>query len=85
MSNATSAHEHYPWLYTWSYRKTFEQAMSRAGSPVKVAEIVYKALTSRYPNTRYTVTSVFSAPTWLCMLVKGLLPDRLFDRIVTNV
>lgn len=56
LGNSTAAHEHYPKYYGAAYRKVFEQAISRAGSPREPALAVLSGLTARYPKTRYTVS-----------------------------
>ncbi|MFO0891877.1 MAG: hypothetical protein U0790_22410 [Isosphaeraceae bacterium] len=50
---------------------------SRKTRPEHVAEAVYRALTARRPRMRYVV----GRPASVVVALRGLLPDRVFERV----
>jgi short-subunit dehydrogenase len=64
--------------------RAFETGSGRAPkhaiSPDRVALVIERALTARRPRTRYLV----GLDARLAAFAKAVLPDRLFDRLVTS-
>ena len=64
-----------------SMAATLSQASPRASSPQVVADAVARAVRASRPKTRYVV-GYGARP---LLLARRLLPDRMFDRIITRV
>jgi NAD(P)-dependent dehydrogenase (short-subunit alcohol dehydrogenase family) len=58
----------------------FKMARKDSTPPEKVAEVVRKALTRRFPDTRYRV----GMDARMAFAASRLLGDRLFDRVVAR-
>eukprot|EP00555_Chaetoceros_dichaeta_P004292 CAMPEP_0198261416 /NCGR_PEP_ID=MMETSP1447-20131203/10145_1 /TAXON_ID=420782 /ORGANISM="Chaetoceros dichaeta, Strain CCMP1751" /LENGTH=314 /DNA_ID=CAMNT_0043949325 /DNA_START=122 /DNA_END=1066 /DNA_ORIENTATION=+ len=52
-----------------------------AGRLEEVSAVVYDALISKYPLTRYAIGKVWIIPSWLAVLTDSFLPDRLGDSL----
>ncbi len=64
--------------YCGSFRDNYRRWMSFAGRPDDIARKVEQALTARRPAPRYAAPGHAK----LFLLLKGLLPSRLIDRLV---
>ena len=67
--------------YIERYRARRARFHGLAGDPIKVARVVHKILRSRRPAFRYTV----GTGAWLGVLGARLLPERLFQAMVSRV
>ena len=50
--------------------------------PSVVAAAIHHAITSAYPQPRYTVGRVGKVPAWVVEILKRMLPTRLIDAVI---
>mmetsp|Transcript_16988 Transcript_16988/g.27621 ORF Transcript_16988/g.27621 Transcript_16988/m.27621 type:complete len:324 (-) Transcript_16988:232-1203(-) len=62
-----------------SYSSKREKVERLAASPTVSSAAIIHAITSSYPKTRYAVANVGVIPAWFVLLLKWILPDRVFD------
>ena len=53
-----------------------------SGRLEEVSAVVYDALVSKYPRTRYAIGKVWILPSWLAVITDSFMPDRLGDSLV---
>ena len=71
----------YGHIYNEKVRKSLKLLIEKAAGPEVVSEATVHAMKSEFPQTRYTVATVYGAPAWLLKLIVWLVPDRVEDML----
>lgn len=73
----------YPHLHTAADVKNEAELERLADSPSVTNDAIEHALTARYPRTRYLVANIVGAPASVLARIAWLLPDRVFDALLS--
>ena len=49
--------------------------------PIVIAKVINKAIDAKNPKTRYSA----GAYSWILLTMRSILPDRWFDKLISNV
>lgn len=87
-TNIASGRYHAPAAETSPYKDTYQKSLDlmnehvdEGGDPKEVAEAVYKIIRKRDPKVHYRVGAPLQK---FSLFLKGILPDKLFERMLRN-
>ena len=58
-----------------------ESSFDDYSDPIVIAKVIDKAINATNPKTRYSA----GAYSWILLTMRSILPDRWFDKLISNV